>query len=122
MVETLELNTIQFPDGSEKFSVTVSGNDRKWFNTIHKLAEKNPGEVVIKDERFDSDGHSLYAWVPKNWIVLRKPKQMKWTEETKEAAVARMRGTSAVPELKDEELPFTDMDECLDTWIIDDEF
>ena len=47
-------------------------------NTLKRLAEKYPDEVECIAE--NSDG-SVYYHVPWDWVAIRKPKQMHFTDE-----------------------------------------
>lgn len=79
---TINLFPTQIQQHAEVYSSTP-GTIRK----LRKLAAENPDEVVIEKE----DEIGIFVQVPANWIQIRKPKKMNFSEERREAAAERMR-------------------------------
>lgn len=61
----------------------ISTDERKWINTIHKLAERKPGECIIMKEP-EGNGGFIYAKFPQKWVRVRPPKEVVMTDEKRE--------------------------------------
>ena len=91
--EGVQENCIEWIRGSQTATVTFP---RSRFTTrITKLAELYPDEVQIC--HVNKDG-SIVAHIPVEYVAIRKPKKMNYTEEQLE--VLRERGREAIKHVK----------------------
>ena len=67
-----------------------SSDERRWINKVHRLKEGYPDLVRIIAEPEQNDG-CIYCQLPAEWLHVRPPKKMNWTEEQIEANRERMR-------------------------------
>lgn len=78
---TINLYPKQVSDRAEVYSCIPS-----MMAKLRKLAENFPDDVAIEKE----DEIGLFANVPQSWITIRKPRQMNYTEEQKQAMRERL--------------------------------
>lgn len=88
-METVQENCIEWIKGSKTATVTFPRG--KFATKIRKFAERYPDEVQICNENTDG---SIVAHIPVDYITIRKPKKMNYTEEQLEAL--RERGKAAL--------------------------
>lgn len=72
----------------------VSSDRRAVINEIRRLAQKNPGSVIILNEPDENDG-VLYCRVPIDWIKIRPPKTL--SEDQRAAARERFAQSRGEP-------------------------
>lgn len=68
----------------------MSSDERKWIGRIRRLKEQHPDEVRIITEPEDNDGY-IYAELPKEWLQVRPPKKMNYTDEQRQILSDRMK-------------------------------
>ena len=68
----------------------VSTDERRMINRIMKLAEQYPDEVEIIERPETNDG-CLYMKCPADWLLIRHPKKMNYTEEQRAAMAERIK-------------------------------
>ena len=68
----------------------MSSDERKWIGRIRRLKEQHPDEVRIITEPEDNDG-CIYAELPKEWLQVRPPKKMNYTDEQRQEMSDRMK-------------------------------
>lgn len=68
----------------------MSSDERKWIGRIRRLKEQHPDEVRIITEPEDNDG-CIYAELPKEWLQVRPPKKMNYTDEQRQILSDRMK-------------------------------
>lgn len=68
---------------------SISSDETRWINRIHKLKEMYPNDVDIVCEPETNDG-SIYALVPAAWVKINPPKTV--SEEQKQAFIERIHG------------------------------
>ena len=66
---------IEWISGQNTASVTFPSNSR-WANKIRNLAENDTSVIVIEDKN-----GALFAHIPVEYLLIRKPKKMNYTEE-----------------------------------------
>ena len=68
----------------------VSTDERRMINRMMKLAEQYPDEVEIIERPETNDG-CLYMKCPADWLLIRHPKKMNYTEEQRAAMAERIK-------------------------------
>ena len=68
----------------------MSSDERKWIGRIRRLKEQHPEEVRIIAEPENNDG-CIYAELPKEWLQVRPPKKMNYTDEQRQILSERMK-------------------------------
>ena len=68
----------------------VSADEKKMINRMLKLKEQYPDKVEILRMPETNDG-CIYAKCPAEWLSIRPPKKMNYTEEQREANAERLR-------------------------------
>lgn len=68
---------------------SISSDETRWINRIHKLKEKYPDEVDIVCEPETNEG-AIYALVSSDWVKINPPKQV--SEEQRLAFIERIHG------------------------------
>ena len=66
----------------------ISTGERIMRNRLAKLAEQHPEQVTLIAANTNG---SVYYKVPWRWVVVRKPKEMRYTEEQLAAMSERMK-------------------------------
>lgn len=66
-----------------------SSDERKFITKVRKLKEKYPDEVRIIAEPENNDG-CIYCELPVEWLSIRPPRKMNFTEEQKRASAERL--------------------------------
>lgn len=67
----------------------VSTDERRMINRMMKLAEQYPDEVEIIERPETNDG-CLYLKCPADWLLIRHPKKMNYTDEQRAAMADRL--------------------------------
>jgi hypothetical protein len=78
-------NVIEWLSDADRATVTAHKQSLK--HRLTKLAEENPDDVQIV--AVNEDG-TMVAHIPVSYILIRKPKQMNYTDEQKEANAKRL--------------------------------
>ena len=91
--EAVQENCIEWIKGSPTATVTFPKG--RFSTKVTKLAEQFPDEVQIC--HVNKDG-SIVAHIPVEYVLIRKPKKMKYTEEQLEAL--RERGREAIKNIR----------------------
>ena len=68
----------------------ISTDERRMINRMMKLAEQYPDEVEIIERPETNDG-CLYMKCPADWLLIRHPKKMNYTEEQRAAMAERIK-------------------------------
>lgn len=68
----------------------VSTDERRMITRLMKLAEQYPDEVEIIERPETNDG-CLYLKCPADWLLIRHPKKMNYTEEQRAAMAERIK-------------------------------
>ena len=66
-----------------------SSDERKTITRIRKLKEAHPDDVTILKQPEENDG-CIYGWCPKDWVLLRFPKKMGFSDEEKAKRAERL--------------------------------
>ena len=61
----------------------MSSDERRWINTVRKLAEQKPDECIIMKQPEDNGGF-IYAKFPQKWVRVRPPREIVMTDEKRE--------------------------------------
>jgi hypothetical protein len=61
----------------------MSTDERKWINTLRKLAGQKPDECIILKEP-EQNGGFIYAKFPQKWVRVRPHKEVVMTDEKRE--------------------------------------
>lgn len=67
----------------------ISTDERRMITRLMKLAEQYPDEVEIIELPETNDG-CLYLKCPADWLLIRHPKKMNYTEEQRAAMADRL--------------------------------
>ena len=68
----------------------ISTDERRMITRLMKLAEQYPDEVEIIERPETNDG-CLYLKCPADWLLIRHPKKMNYTDEQRAAMAERMK-------------------------------
>lgn len=68
----------------------ISTDERRMITRLMKLAEQYPDEVEIIERPETNDG-CLYLKCPADWLLIRHPKKMNYTEEQRAAMAERIK-------------------------------
>lgn len=68
----------------------ISTDERRMITRLMKLAEQYPDEVEIIERPETNDG-CLYLKCPADWLLIRHPKKMNYSDEQRAAMAERMK-------------------------------
>lgn len=68
----------------------ISTDERRMITRLMKLAEQYPDEVEIIERPETNDG-CLYLKCPADWLLIRRPKKMNYTDEQRAAMAERIK-------------------------------
>ena len=75
---------------NEPFATLIS-DELKWKKRMYQLKQTHPDQVTILQDK--GKGENLIATFPKEWVKLRRPRQMNLTDEQRAQLSERMKST-----------------------------